>query len=226
MGREFIQADTTALVYYRFGAGASGKPHDCRTSGHSRTFSRYRNESNKQSEDYVMKKAFPPVVNMEARVLILGSMPGEASLEAGEYYAFARNAFWRIMDELIGTTAEMPYAQRLELLQQAGIALWDVIDSCERNGSLDSAIIQATLVANDFEIFLEQWPNIKTICFNGKSVERLFRTHVIKKQRIREGLRMFALPSTSPANAQYTFEQKLTMWNTILRGGRMAATAG
>lgn len=164
-----------------------------------------------------MKKAFPPIINSEARVLILGSMPGEASLEAGEYYANARNAFWKIMGELVGAVPELPYAERLAVLQEAGIALWDVIERCERSGSLDSAIVQATLIANDFEVFLEQWPNIKTICFNGKSVERLFRTHVIKKQRIREGLRMFALPSTSPANAQYTFEQKLTMWNVITK---------
>lgn len=164
-----------------------------------------------------MKEAFPPVVNMEARILILGSMPGEASLSAREYYAFGRNAFWRIMCELLGTNAELPYEKRLEDLQRAGIALWDVIEACERSGSLDSAIIQSTLVANNFSTFLERWPNIKTICFNGKSVERLFRTHVIKKQRIREGLRMFALPSTSPANAQYTFEQKLTMWNVITK---------
>lgn len=163
-----------------------------------------------------LKTAFPPVIDSKAKVLILGSMPGEASLVAGQYYAFERNAFWRIMGELIGVAADMPYEERLDALQQAGIALWDVIERCEREGSLDSAIVQTTLIANDFAAFLDQWSNIKTICFNGKSVERLFRTHVMKKQRIRDDLRTFTLPSTSPANAQYSFEQKLTMWNTIL----------
>lgn len=163
-----------------------------------------------------LKKAFPPVVNSNARLLILGSMPGEASLAAQQYYAFGRNSFWRIMGELAGASSDLSYKQRLNKLQQANIALWDVLEQCERIGSLDSAINEVTLIANDFERFLDKWPNIKTVCFNGKSVQRLFRLHVLKKQRIPE-VEMLVLPSTSPANASVSFEQKLQMWRQVLK---------
>ena len=167
-----------------------------------------------------MKHAFPPVVNANATVLILGSMPGEASLTAQQYYAFSRNAFWGIMGELAGALPQLPYQQRLEKLQQAGIALWDVLAACEREGSLDSAIDQHSLVANDFQAFLNQYPKIERIYFNGKTVRALFARHVQKQQRIRDDIVCTTLPSTSPANARISFEEKLQQWSVIVKSDR------
>jgi len=98
-------------------------------------------------------RSFPPVATSEARVLILGSMPGIASLTAGQYYAHPRNAFWRIMGKLVGAGPENPYDERLRILKKGGIALWDVLDSCVRPGSLDANISNET--PNDFAIFLQ-----------------------------------------------------------------------
>ncbi len=165
-----------------------------------------------------MKQAFPPVVNANAKLLILGSMPGEASLVAQQYYAFGRNAFWTIMGELVGALPELPYPQRLEKLQQAGIAIWDVLAACEREGSLDSAINQQALIANDFQSFLVQYPGIERIYFNGKAAQALFVRHVQKKQLIRENIQCMALPSTSPANARLSCDKKLQQWSVIMVG--------
>lgn len=162
-----------------------------------------------------MKSAFHPIVNAESKILILGSMPGEVSLAAGQYYAFTRNSFWKIMGELVGAVASLSYEQRLDRLQKSGIALWDVIAACEREGSLDSSINEESLVANDFEAFLDAYPSIEQICFNGKSVQRLFKRHVLKLQTLPSGLGMTVLPSTSPANARLSFEQKLKAWRVI-----------
>ena len=105
-----------------------------------------------------LAQSFPPVADSSARVLILGSMPGAASLTAHQYYAHPRNAFWRIMGDLIGAGPDLPYAQRLERLKAAGIALWDVIAECHRPGSLDSAIVGESVVANDFSAFFGRAP--------------------------------------------------------------------
>jgi len=100
-----------------------------------------------------MLKAFPPVASPDARLVILGSMPGIASLQAARYYAHPRNAFWPVMAALTGVSAEAPYAERLAGLMRSGIALWDVLHACEREGSLDAAIVDATSVPNDFAAF-------------------------------------------------------------------------
>ena len=163
-----------------------------------------------------MKQAFPPVVNSKASVLILGSMPGEASLAAQQYYAFGRNAFWNIMGELVGAAPELPYRRRLDKLQQAGIAIWDVLAACQREGSLDSAIDQQTLVANNFELFLTQYPAIEWVYFNGKTVSALFKKHVQKRQQLRTDITYTTLPSTSPANARMAYEVKLQQWSVIV----------
>lgn len=162
-----------------------------------------------------MKKAFPPIATAKSTVLILGSMPGEASLAAGQYYALSRNAFWPIMGKLFKADPALPYDQRVRSLLNAGIAVWDVLAACERQGSLDSAINQATLIANNFEGFLKQYPGIKHIFFNGKSVEKLFDKHVRKQQVISPSIQFAVLPSTSPANARMSFDNKLKAWRVI-----------
>lgn len=163
-----------------------------------------------------MKKAFLPIVNSLASRIILGSLPGEASLAAQEYYAFGRNAFWQIMGELVGASPELDYAQRLEILQGAGIALWDVLEKGEREGSLDSAIKSSALVVNDFAAFFRCYPNILRVYFNGKAAQRLFHTHVIKEQTLRDDLEYQVLPSTSPAYAGMPYAQKLAAWRLVM----------
>ena len=159
---------------------------------------------------------FAPVAERHARVLILGSMPGRASLEKGEYYGLPRNAFWPIMGELFGADPGLPYAQRLQIMRRAGIALWDVLQSCERPGSLDSSIDDASAVVNDFDTFFIEHPHIRHVFFNGKKAESVF------ERRIRPALtgdpqsRSYTvLPSTSPAMAMLDFAEKLRRWSAV-----------
>ena len=158
---------------------------------------------------------FPPVSTPAAHTLILGSMPGKASLTASRYYAHERNAFWRIMGDLLGAGPAQPYAERLLKLNAAGIALWDVIAVCERKSSLDADIVPASVQANDFQEFFAAHPGIERIFFNGAAAEASFRRHVLP------GLANFSfalqrLPSTSPAHAAQGYAQKLAAWSAIV----------
>lgn len=148
-------------------------------------------------------------------LLILGSMPGQASLQADQYYAHPRNAFWRIMGDLIGAGPALPYALRLEKLKAAGIALWDVIAVCERDGSLDSDILRASVCANDFQAFLAAHSGISRVFFNGAAAEASFRRHVLPGLAGRE-LQLLRLPSTSPAHAARSYVEKLAAWQVIV----------
>src|ERR1700751_4240082 len=103
-------------------------------------------------------ESFPPIVSERSRLLILGSMPGEASLKAGQYYAHPRNAFWHIMGELFGVGPSLPYPERLARLQSVGVALWDSLQVCVRPGSLDASITEE--VPNHFPGFFAKYPNI------------------------------------------------------------------
>ncbi|MCB9991127.1 MAG: DNA-deoxyinosine glycosylase [Rhodospirillales bacterium] len=157
--------------------------------------------------------SFPAVSRRDAKILVLGSMPGKASLDAGQYYAHPRNLFWPIMGQLTGAIPELPYENRLVLLQKSGVALWDVLKSCTRHGSLDSNIENE--VPNDMATFLAQHPHITRICFNGQKAQNVFERHF---SGLKDGkLRFTPLPSTSPAHASMTYEQKLEAWKTILR---------
>jgi len=162
-----------------------------------------------------LKHGFPPVAGADARVLILGSMPGEASLRAGQYYANERNAFWRIMGDLIGAGPALPYPQRLEKLKTAGIALWDVIAACERYGSLDSDIVNSSVCANDFSAFFAAHRSIRRVCFNGGAAETTFRRNVLPGLAGID-LQLQRLPSTSPAHAARGYAEKLVAWSAII----------
>ncbi|MET4727848.1 TDG/mug DNA glycosylase family protein [Lysobacter enzymogenes] len=160
-------------------------------------------------------RSFPPMEVPGARALILGSMPGAASLAAGRYYAHPHNRFWPFMGELVGAGPELDFAQRVEALAAAGIALWDVLAQCEREGSLDSAIRDDTAVANDIPGFLARHPQVGTILFNGAKAEQAFRRFVAPTLA-RPDLSLIRLPSTSPANASQAAAMKLAAWREAL----------
>lgn len=162
-------------------------------------------------------RSFAPVASADATVLILGSMPGEASLRAGQYYAHERNAFWRIMGDLLGAGPSLPYRERLERISAAGIALWDVIADCERDGSLDADIVGASVCVNDFAEFFATHPAIRRVYFNGAAAESNFRRHVLPRLAGRN-VTLSRLPSTSPAHAAKGYAEKLAAWSVIVAG--------
>lgn len=157
--------------------------------------------------------SFAPISAPGSRILILGTMPGVASLLKGQYYGHPQNAFWPIIASLAGA-AEVPerYEKRIEMLQGAGIALWDVCRSCRREGSLDSNICDET--PNDIPGFLAAYPSIRAVAFNGGPAHRLFKRH-IGLNAIGEGRTVVTLPSTSPANASWSFDRKLAAWSEL-----------
>lgn len=160
-------------------------------------------------------QGFAPVAAADARILVLGSMPGVASLRQARYYAHPRNAFWPIAAQALGFDPAADYARRLHALQRAGVALWDVLQACERPGSLDADIRGDTLVPNDFVAFLRDHPHLVRVCFNGAKAASLYRRHVLPKLADRP-LQYVDLPSTSPAHAAASFEKKLAAWREAL----------
>jgi len=156
---------------------------------------------------------FPPIANRHARVLILGSMPGKASLRAQQYYAHPRNAFWPIMGDLLGAKPALAYPTRVALIKAAGIAVWDVLASCTRASSLDADIDPATLVVNDFDAFYRAHPHVTQVFFNGALAEKFYLKHVTPINRT---IHYQRLPSTSPAHAGMAYAQKLAHWRTIV----------
>jgi TDG/mug DNA glycosylase family protein len=161
-------------------------------------------------------RSFPPIASRSARVLILGTMPGRVSLREGQYYAHPQNAFWRIVGGILGFDPALPYASRVALVQSAGIAVWDVLQSCIRPSSMDSAIDAASAVPNDFTTFLAEHPHIRRICFNGATAEALFTKHVRPRLAADQELRFVRLPSTSPANASVPLPEKIRAWQAII----------
>ncbi|MFA7667233.1 MAG: DNA-deoxyinosine glycosylase [Burkholderiaceae bacterium] len=155
------------------------------------------------------RTGLPPVIAADARVLVLGSFPGEASLTAGHYYAHPRNLFWPILSELLGTAlTALPFEARYRAVQAHGIAIWDVLSACRRQGSLDSAIRDAQ--PNDFSQLRELAPGLRQVFFNGRHAgrfERAFAGH---------GYATLVLPSTSPAFAAMPAADKLAAWRQAL----------
>lgn len=160
--------------------------------------------------------SFPPVATPHAQILILGSMPGTASLNANQYYAHPRNLFWPIMGALFNAGPSLPYAARLTQLKLSGVALWDVMQTCVRATALDADIVETSIVANDFQVFLSQHPHIQHIYFNGAKAEHAFRRYVLPDLATAEHYRLIRLPSTSPANAAISPETRLNIWRDAL----------
>ena len=154
--------------------------------------------------------AFAPVAPPHARVLILGSIPSVESLNQGFYYAHPRNAFWRILPEVFGEPAPRRIPEKIMLLGKHGLALWDVLESCEREGSLDSAIRSPR--PNDFGGLFRRCPSIRRVLFNGATAESLFMKCGKEWLDGRESARM---PSTSPAYT-LSYERKLARWRQAL----------
>ncbi len=153
------------------------------------------------------------VIAPDSRLLVLGSMPGAASLAAQQYYAHPRNAFWPIMGQLFGFAADLPYAERLMQLRARGIGLWDVLQSCERQGSLDSAIRAEQ--PNDFASLLQQQPGIRALAFNGAKAAQSFRKLVLPSLQTQPLPVLLNLPSTSPAHAALNQADKLRVWQQL-----------
>ena len=160
--------------------------------------------------------SFEPVTGADVRVLVLGSMPGLKSLQAAQYYAHPQNRFWPFMGELVGADPTLPYPERCRRLVAAGIALWDVLASCERPGSLDSAIRDDTAQVNDFQRFFAAHPAIRMVLFNGAKAESTFIRRVLPILAD-PSMEYRRLQSTSPANASQRHDDKLAAWREGLR---------
>ncbi len=153
---------------------------------------------------------FAPLVDKNTKFLVIGTMPGEASLSAAEYYAFKHNAFWTIIFKLAKAETSN-YAEKIKLLQKLRIGLWDNLKACERLGSLDSDIKNAE--PNDFESLLAEFPNIEKLLFNGQKSFAFFKKY---HRPLLEKYKYAVLPSTSPANARLSSEQKFALWQKEL----------
>lgn len=164
----------------------------------------------------ILLKSFPALIGPAPRALVLGSMPGAASLAAARYYAHPQNRFWPLMGALVGADPRLDYPERCRSLMDAGVALWDVLACCEREGSLDSSIRDETAETNDFVSLLTRCPTIAVVMFNGTKAERCFQrfvTPLLNESGIGPpDLRLLRLPSTSPANASQSGAYKLAAW--------------
>lgn len=156
-----------------------------------------------------MLTGLAPLVSAQTRVLVLGSFPGAASLAAQQYYAHPRNQFWRLLSVLTGENlVALPYAERLPRLLAHGFGLWDVLGACERVGSLDANIRSAE--ANDFALLRQRCPALRRVGFNGKTSGKF------APQFAAAGFEIVVLPSSSPAYAVLTFDEKLSVWRDLL----------
>lgn len=167
-----------------------------------------------------MVKSFSPIIDSFARTLILGTMPGAESLQANQYYANRRNAFWRIMGGVLGFSENITYNEKVEALMSNKVALWDVMHSCERSGSLDANIKQATIELNDFVSLFQNYRNIVTILFNGAKAEQEYMKLAFPKLSVEaKEIKILRLPSTSPAMASISFDEKLKLWSKAIKDG-------
>jgi len=160
---------------------------------------------------------FPPIARKDAKILILGSMPGAESLRRQQYYAHPRNAFWPVMMSLLGVDPELDYRHKSKILIENRIAVWDTLKACIRSGSLDTAIVNASIEVNDFSLFFQQHVSIRYVFFNGRKSEQLFRRYAMKALPEQgRTLEYHVLPSTSPAMASLTRQEKTECWRLLI----------
>ena len=158
-----------------------------------------------------MLKSFKPVADDHTKILVVGSMPGEASLKARQYYAYKYNHFWRIISVLFNCDKPFSsYREKLSVLSQNSIGLWDSLKYCRRQGSLDKDIKYGK--ANNFSLLFKKYPSIKRIVFNGRAAEKFFK----ENNPLLSKYEYVLMPSTSPANAGKSFEEKLSFWRKVL----------
>ena len=159
---------------------------------------------------------FPPIASPDARVLILGSLPSQLSLQKQEYYGNPQNVFWRVMGDLFDAGPTLPYAERADRLTRNGIAVWDVLRSSFRPGSMDADIDEATAIPNDFQAFFLHHPQLRMLCFNGKKAARLYERLVAAEGfGSIDKLDCKTMPSTSPAYAAMRYADKVRQWSAI-----------
>lgn len=178
----------------------------------------------KPGADSVRVASFPPQIRAGCRVLVLGTVPSLRSLEMRQSYAHAHNLFWPMMGTLYGAGPDLPYEQRIAILNEAGIGIWDVLKECERPGSLDSSILAHSEIANDIPALLDAYPTIEAIVLNGAKAHQVFQRRIapaIGAERLKR-LEILALPSTSPANASIPRDVKLERWRVLLRWAKPA----
>jgi len=159
-----------------------------------------------------------PLYQRNAKILILGSMPGQASLDSQQYYGHPRNQLWPLLAQLFGFDGNLDYASRCQQALLAQVALWDVIGYCQRAGSLDSAIVGHSIRFNPLDQFCRQLPDLQQIWLNGSKAAQSFR-HYQRQQPApwpASAIQVHELPSTSPAHASRTFAQKLQVWHQAL----------
>ena len=165
-------------------------------------------------------RSFPPISLDDAETLILGSLPGRKSLEMQQYYAHPQNVFWKLVAAVFEVEPSTNYSQRKRLLTDNRIALWDALESAERPGSLDSAIVHATARENDFRVFFRKHPRVRRVFFNGRKSEEIYRRRVLPGICAEfPDIEYAILPSTSPAHAGMSFAQKLERWRAIAGDG-------
>ena len=160
--------------------------------------------------------SFPPIAVPDTKVLILGSMPGEKSLQMQQYYAHPQNVLWRIMGDLVGARRDLEYHERVSRLLAIGIGLWEVLESCHRPGSLDSAINPLTMQPNNFNAFFAVHPKVTHVFFNGGLAADAYRRRVKPMlSSAHDYIQYERLPSTSPAHASRNYQQKLESWRKV-----------
>jgi hypoxanthine-DNA glycosylase len=168
--------------------------------------------------DTVVVTGLDPIAMPDARVLILGSLPSRQSVQKQEYYGNPQNAFWRMMGKLFDAGPDIPYVTRSERLKRRGVAVWDVLRSAGRRGSMDAAIDLGSATPNDFQVFFDEHPKLELLCFNGKKAAELYERLVVSQGiGTIANIEMRTMPSTSPAYASVKFSEKFRRWSVINR---------
>jgi TDG/mug DNA glycosylase family protein len=176
----------------------------------------------KRKNNQMLVQGFDPIVGTDARIVILGTLPGEESLRVQRYYADSSNAFWYVIQQLFGIARSLSYDEIRQSLIKNQIAIWDVLQRAERSGSQDSKIIAGTEVANDFAAFFSAYPSIRDVFFNGGKPKKYFHKLVIPVLQMEAGFPRLnpALQSTSGVNSHHTPEKKVELWRVVKRAAR------